>query len=290
MEITKKITSFAAVLAIVGSLATLPASAKNVNDCSITYTTLTEAVTTTTGESIPAGSVAVTMSIQNNSGFTDNMFLFNLEHGCNVICDNDNKPIIESQSVLDNFLVAGSVTGDKLCVAVASAEEAREDGELLTFYCTTAFNVSSNPVSIGVMNNAVLNIGGSVYSPLVNQHYVQFGDVNGDGLINSSDASITMIAIANNNDDPINVNALYYSPQDITQYYPPACYNANADCYLCSDVLISDPDAPIRFVDNDDAYEILSYAAWYGSLPANSTEVYSGDGCFDYVYFNFDLL
>ncbi len=281
MKNTKKITSVVAALAIVGSFAALPASAKVANDCSVTYTTLAESITTTEGDYIPAGSIAVTMSIQNNSGFTDNMFLLNLDDGFDVILNDNNKPIIETDDVLDGFIVAGSVEDDNFCVAVASTHECLSDGEMFTFYCSAEENATGDPVSIGTISNNISFNEGNVASPAVNIKRIHFGDVNGDGSINASDATYIMIAVSANNGDAILLSYLYANPSAVATYFS-GCYTNNPYCYVCADVLYN---PSINYVDNDDAYEILQYSACMG---VGGT--YTGPGRFGSRLYNLDSI
>lgn len=71
-KFNKRAMSIASVAAILASIVAMPVSAAGINAYSVSYETLTTAITTEDGSTVPAGAVAVTMSIENNTGFNAN--------------------------------------------------------------------------------------------------------------------------------------------------------------------------------------------------------------------------
>lgn len=292
MNVFKKLSGIAIVLAIASTYVPLSVSAKAVNDVSLSYSTLNSSADLTTGNIIPAGAIKVTVSIDNNTGFTNNMFLFNLEEGYSVIVDNNSAPIIETYSSLDGFLSAASFDNGKLCVALASADACRQDGALFTFYCTSNFSTSKIPVSIGNLDESFSSDNNDTETRSGNIVRLKFGDVNGNGIINSSDATAVMIALSRNDNDeddsnPILLRELYAYPDRIAELFP-YYYSDNPYCYICADVL-SDIDqgtgADQYIIKNAEAQEILVYAAQTGTGAG-----YSGSGKFGNHLFNLSNL
>lgn len=122
--------------AVLASFAAAPPSVVASDIYSLSCETLTEAITTKSGNTIPAGTIAVTMSIDENNGFNSNTLAMEIDNGYSVITDSDGNPIIHAGEVLEGFMTSSAVTNNKVCVAAASATETFENGELFTVYLT----------------------------------------------------------------------------------------------------------------------------------------------------------
>jgi hypothetical protein len=288
MKNFKHAASIATFLAIAASFATLPVSAKAVNEYSVSHETLTESIITEAGNYIPAGSVAVTMSIDNNTGFSSNTFLLDIANGYEVIVDEDNNPIIETGSGLSGFLTAASAGNDKLCVAVAASNKHRGNGDLFTFYCSVSSDALGAPASIGVFKDTLMQqYSDDKETDSKNNRvgtYINFGDVNGDYFINASDATEVLKAVDINNNNIILCTYLYNYPNNIATYFPDCYGPGNQYCYVAADVY-TPPYTGIYYIDEYDAQQILVFAACVGT-----GSPYTGTGRFGLQFFDLSQL
>ena len=72
MKTFKKITSMITALTMLSAMTVLPTSAVQTTEYTVSYDTLTQAIQTEDGSTVPAGSVAVTVSVSGNIGFDAN--------------------------------------------------------------------------------------------------------------------------------------------------------------------------------------------------------------------------
>lgn len=267
-KLNKRAISIASVTAILASIAAMPVSAENLNSYSVSYETLTAAITMDDGNSVPAGAIAVTMSIDGNSGFNSNTFALEVIEGYEVVTTSEGTPFVQKGSVLSDAMAVGAVNENKICVATASGTEINCDGDLFTVYL-----VSEN-ASVQIDDLASIVPPEQPVSTAstwaIARTYV--GDLNKDSLINATDAAEILGAISRNNGNPI----LYaFLERDVdensgTQFkllFPNAYSPRNANCIddsTCADVLES-TGVDTRVIDNADSQEILTYSATVGS-------------------------
>lgn len=270
-KLNKRAISIASVTAILASIAAMPVSAENLNSYSVSYETLTAAITMDDGNSVPAGAIAVTMSIDGNSGFNSNTFALEVIEGYEVVTTSEGTPFVQKGSVLSDAMAVGAVNENKICVATASGTEINCDGDLFTVYL-----VSEN-ASVQIDDLASIVPPEQPVSTAstwaIARTYV--GDLNKDSLINATDAAEILGAISRNNGNPILYAFLEREvdekvEDEETQFdylFPNAYAPRNANCIddpTCADILES-TGVDTRVIDNADSQEILTYSATIGS-------------------------
>lgn len=249
---TSKIVGLASAFTMLASLAAMPASATCTNAYSISYETLTRVIETDSNATIPAGAVAVTMSVKNNTGFDSNTLALKLDEDYQFLTDTEGNPIVTLGNVLNGFDSASSVSvnNNKVCIAVASASESTTDGELFTVYCVS----SSTDKKVQSKAEIASIVPPCTKEPLrtIPDGWYMVGDVDNSEVVNSIDAARILTALSNANVSYIYVNASY--KQNVSNYFnnPVPYYKA--------------PDAIDDYcIDDLDATAILSYAANIGA-------------------------
>jgi len=256
---------------MLASMTALPTSASSFNDYELTYTTLTEALTTNDGSIIPAGAVAISASIDGNTGFNANTIKLDTGSNCTVITDVDGNPVIETGSALNDAMIGMAVNNDTVCVTTALAQSCMSNGNLFTFFVIpdTLFDTEDVSIidvqqeteqasSMQGLNQGMMNPGSnglnSVMDPVTHVFYIKRGDVNNNNVVNSADATVIMQVYANASckydDDPSTILSKF-----------PSClvwYQADAN----GDEIVSHikPNLP----ELSDAKTILMYAASVG--------------------------
>lgn len=251
---TRKTVGFISALTMLASLMAMPVSAANVNVYSISYETLAESIETSDGSIVPAGAVAVTMSIDGNTGFDFNTLTIQIDDDCNILTDTMNQPILETGEVLNGFHVAVDENQNKICVATASSFETRQDGDLFTIYVnsTEAENIAEIKTEAPAASINTLVSG-------------RVGDVNNNGVINSQDAAAIYTAVSNNG------SAIVYSALSNITYlhslFPNAPERQAVNCINSANwvQIYNQTGVDPRVVDSNDGDEILVYAAHHGS-------------------------
>lgn len=265
MKIKKNLVALSVVAATIASMAAMPASAKKVNDYNLSYETLTESVTTTDGNIIPAGSVAITMSISENTGFTANTFKLNVDDKFSVIMDDNDQPIIEKQTVLCDALIGVAENDGLVCVTAAAGQSCDLNGDLFTIYaattnsseteCAEIANIQSENISASAALS-MLHAGGT--NSIIEDGYMCYfgGDCNNDNVVNSVDASLIMMALKNVTPKILNASTYTYS-----NYFPSVIHrnqpDANGDGYI-THFNTGNPE-------DSDAQTILSFSASAGA-------------------------
>ncbi len=278
----KRTTSIAVLTAVLASFASMTPAVAASDVYSLSYETLTAVITTESGNTIPAGTTAVTMSIDGNSGFNSDTLAVEIDNGYSVMTDSDGKPIIQTGEVLEGFMTSSAVTNNKVCVAAASAAETFENGELFTVYLTPSaaeMSIYRTTESAATIVTAAQNNARSAG--------IKVGDVDYNGSISSMDAASLMVACGRNQIGDSNTNImpiLYaylkrdyseYSGTDIIGKYrlfytdennvkkpiDPRCMN----CYDESYCIVAANTVDTRMINDNDSQEILDYSAAIGS-------------------------
>jgi len=266
-KFNKRAMSIASVAAILASIAAMPAFAVESNVYSVSYETLTTAITTEDGNTVPAGAVAVTMSINNNSGFDANTFKLDIEDDFTIMLNEEGSPILEKGNVLNGAMIGVAENDGLLCVTAAMGQSCNGNGELFTVYATTtetsatnfAEVVSTQPVKITETTTATMMVPGTVQpcSDVIDGWLCYYGgDCNNDNLVNSVDASLIMIALENTTPKILDVDE--YSKAD---FFPSVIHNAQPDAN--GDGYITHFET--GNAEDSDAQTILSYAASAGA-------------------------
>lgn len=263
-KFNKSVVTFVSVAAIVASLGTMPVFAVESDVYSVSYETLATEITADDGNMIPAGSVAVTMSINNNTGFNANTLTLDINEGYSVLTNADGKPILDKGTVLADALTSAAVSDDEtvLCVSSASAQVNNTDGALFTVYFT-ADTVTATAAFISIEDTtaeiADSEIGIEPQLEVVYDSYF-IGDTNGEDWrvdsagkrppVDATDAARILIACHEYGNS---INLLSASDSLIKGYFPDVKHRLALD--------VNDNNV----CDEIDANAILDYAAIVGA-------------------------
>ncbi len=190
----KIISSLVASGMLIAAVAPSYASAINIsplNELSVESSVLTEGITVD-GNYIPSGSLAVTVSINNNTGFDNSATTIELGDAYTVIDDSENIPVLTNQNVLEDFILTGSYDDDSIVVVSASAELTDANGKMFTFYLDVDENNTDRTIEIINKEESA-----SVIPPINSPNYTinfTYGDVNSDGIIDGRDATRALTA------------------------------------------------------------------------------------------------
>lgn len=268
----KLISTLAATMMAATSLASTVASAINVpvlNKYSLSTRTIENDIVVD-DITVPAGSLAVTVNISNNTGFSSSSTNITLGDACVPIADENGILAVESGNVIGNSCICGVTNGELITVATASGEDNLCDGDMFTFYVSS--NTSSGVETIEIVNTASEDISTTMRkaaaSVTANSGYYKVGDIDNDGYVDSTDASFVLSAISINNKDKIsiaaaNANLSYYFPNRpnmvCAQAANPICsaYDVNENEYIDDDELRAGLSR--GYISEDDAEDILKY-------------------------------
>ena len=187
MKQTKKIIAALAAATMVASCAGVVASADEaVNAVNVSYSTVAEAFTAADGTVVPAGATAVTLSIENNTGFSASDITLSATAD---LLGTDGLVTATNGSAYGNATVSAAQNGSKVVITSASLDDSKNDGTLVTFYTTSDAEVTVEDASFeSVKNNEI-----SCYTSQQYDFYV-IGDLNSDEQVNSKDAAIMLSA------------------------------------------------------------------------------------------------
>ncbi len=243
----KKMTASVLAMASIASMSSVMANAEEINVVNVSYETLAANVITEDGTTIPAGSVAVEVSIDNNTGFQGSSLTFDLGNA-NALTDAEGAPILESGAVLNSALTSAAQKDNQLVVAYASADTMTADGTMFTFYLPATSEVTfSETVDVQPVNEI---------SPLATyKKYWIIGDADGDLKIRVEDCIAVMEAVQKAGGIMVSVEAV---DKDLEHFFPnskmptAACVDGNED----GDIMDTSVDESLS-----DAQQILNYYA-----------------------------
>lgn len=215
--IKKTIASLMA-MATVTTCASALVSAEEANAIDISYKTLEESIVANDGTTIPAGAVAVDVSISGNTGMSGTALEFNVDG--ELVKDSDGMAVVDSGNVFGRAATSGAQNGNKVVISEAAGEVSKADGTLFTFYLAESAEVKfvgeSGAVSGEEKESDVIS-----YSARARKRYL-IGDANGDGQISPDDASTIYTALSKDEDiwksrilsvEKANENISYYFPK-----------------------------------------------------------------------------
>ena len=168
---------------VVSSTASLIANSTNTektNALSVTSTSVSEALVLSDGNIIPAGSVALTVNIANNTGFDASTTKLDIGNA-NVLVDDKGDPIVSKEELLEDSIDVSATKDNFVAVSSILNSDADEDGEMFTIY------LSSLPSSVSVWNINDVSVDLSQGNTRDTVYHI--GDVNDNGYIDSVDAS-----------------------------------------------------------------------------------------------------
>lgn len=271
------IISILSALTMLASVAAMPVSAANTDAYSVSYETLTQQVVVEDGTVVPAGAVAVTVSVEGNTGFNNKTLALQVDDGYEVMVDQNGSPVTTLGKALKGFDAESAVSENKVCIASAAAFNTDTDGDLFTVYAIkTDSAVAENAV-------AVITQPEEEVMPISLYAKGRIGDVNNDSTINSVDAAEIFSVVGERG--VINYPNLEANLQYFKTIFPNTPGPDGVNCFD-SDACIQDFNLygiDSRVVDRADGQEILCYAAYHG-VGQSYTGQEGGEGYVGKIY------
>ena len=197
MKQTKKIIAAMAAATMVASCAGVVASADEaVNAVNVSYSTVAETFTAADGTVVPAGATAVTLSIENNTGFSASDITLSATAD---LLGTDGLVTATNGSAYGNATVSAAQNGSKVVITSASLDDSKDDGTLVTFYTTSDAEVT---VEDATFKSAKQMEDASAIAVCSSDDYYRIGDLNNDDNINSTDMFYQLNAYKIAEDDP----------------------------------------------------------------------------------------
>lgn len=197
MKQTKKIIAALAAATMVTSCAGVVASADEaVNAVNVSYSTVAEAFTAADGTVIPAGATAVTLSIENNTGFSASDITLNATADLLAV---DGMVAATNGSAYGDAIVSAAQNGSKVVITSASLDDSKDDGTLVTFYTTSDAEVT---VEDATFKSAKQMEDASAIAVCSSDDYYRIGDLNNDDNIDSTDMYYQLNAYRIAENDP----------------------------------------------------------------------------------------
>ena len=182
MKQTKKIIAALAAATMVTSCAGVVASAAEaVNAVNVSYSTVAETFTAADGTVIPAGATAVTLSIENNTGFSASDITLNATADLLAV---DGMVAATNGSAYGDAIVSAAQNGSKVVITSASLDDSKSDGTLVTFYTTSDAEVTVEDAAFKSAKQIEDESAIAVYS---DDDYYRIGDLDNDDNIDSTD-------------------------------------------------------------------------------------------------------
>ncbi len=254
----KKLTSsLVAAGMLAASIAPVYASAisvKPLNELSIESETLTEDITID-GKVIPSGTLAVTVNIENNTGFDNSRTMIEIGEAYDVVKGDDDLPVLANGEVLDESLTYSFEANNVMAVVSASARMENTDGAMFTFFVEENESSTNKAISIiDVPEAAAVPL--NVNSTNAYRQYL-IGDVNNDYYIDASDASLILYAESVRPAIFTHGLPVYVANANLSYYFVPNCICAEA-----ADTYIGEPvNQNLGIINTNDANEIMKYYA-----------------------------
>lgn len=247
----KIISTLATAMATVTSFASVSASAVNMTSTDVyTISTSTIQNDTVVDETvIPAGSVAITVNINNNDGFASSATKLNVGASADVVVDETGCPVITKGNVLDDFITASAVNNGTVVVSSASSKETNTDGEMFTIY--VADNYSGASVE-DITDKSVSIATGNTATTLSTKYVYHIGDVDNDKYINSVDASQVLGAIEDYTKKYSGDLTVEFANKHISEYFP---------YVFCAEVADTNKDGKIRKADANNILKFYTYVS-----------------------------
>ena len=183
-------------------------AAEAVNAVNVSYSTVAETFTAADGTVIPEGATAVTLSIENNTGFSASDITLNATADLLAV---DGMVAATNGSAYGDATVSAAQNGSKVVITSASLDESKNDGTLVTFYTTSDAEVT---VETTAFNSAKQMEDESAIVTYTTVDEYRKGDMDNDDNIDSTDLFYLMQAYKIAEDDaaltPKNRYGLYY--------------------------------------------------------------------------------
>ena len=197
MKSVKKIIAALSAATMVTSCAGVVASAAEaVNAVNVSYSTVAETFTAADGTVIPAGATAVTLSIENNTGFSASDITLSATAD---LLGTDGLVTATNGSAYGNATVSAAQNGSKVVITSASLDDSKNDGTLVTFYTTSDAEVT---VEDAAFKSAKQMEDASAIAVCSSDDYYRIGDLNNDDNIDSTDMYYQLNAYRIAENDP----------------------------------------------------------------------------------------
>jgi len=251
----KTISAIVASVMAVSAMTAVSASAINLEEENV-LSVSTEAVASTMtidGTEVPAGAVAITVNIDNNNGFVSTMTKLNIGEA-DVVVDLNGKPVVETSNLLGESLITGAENEGLIAFSTASANVCSLSGEMFTFYVE---NYNSVNIIESEMFSSVSTYNDGISTASSNNYYIT-GDVDGNYIVNASDASKVLNVLDTYNRDRLTYSMVKLIPQ---MYFPDAISFKAAFIWNLGDDFNESTanDTNIIPISQDTADEILEY-------------------------------
>ena len=182
MKQTKKIIAALAAATMVTSCAGVVTSADEVvNAVNVSYSTVAETFTAADGTVVPAGATAVTLSIENNTGFSASDITLSATAD---LLGTDGLVTATNGSAYGDATVSAAQNGSKVVITSASLDDSKSDGTLVTFYTTSDAEVTVEDAAFKSAKQIEDESAIAVYS---DDDYYRIGDLDNDDNIDSTD-------------------------------------------------------------------------------------------------------
>ena len=182
MKSVKKIIAALSAATMVSACAGVVASAAEaVNAVNVSYSTVAETFTAADGTVVPAGATAVTLSIENNTGFSASDITLNATADLLAV---DGMVAATNGSAYGDAIVSAAQNGSKVVITSASLDDSKDDGTLVTFYTTSDAEVT---VEDATFKSAKQMEDASAIAVCSSDDYYRIGDLNNDDNIDSTD-------------------------------------------------------------------------------------------------------
>ena len=182
MKQTKKIIAALAAATMVTSCAGVVASAAEaINAVNVSYSTVAETFTAADGTVVPAGATAVTLSIENNTGFSASDITLSATAD---LLGTDGLVTATNGSAYGDATVSAAQNGSKVVITSASLDDSKSDGTLVTFYTTSDAEVTVEDAAFKSAKQIEDESAIAVYS---DDDYYRIGDLDNDDNIDSTD-------------------------------------------------------------------------------------------------------
>lgn len=233
-------TLMASVLAVSAFPIVSASAVETPNTLSVSTEILGESVTVDETV-IPEGSVAVTVSVSNNDGFSSSTTKLDV-NAADVVTDENGRPVFVSGNVLDSSIVKSVEKDNVVAFVSASAEKTYDDGKMFTFF------VSDNYSGVDIIREE----GNSHIRPAL--YAYRIGDVDDDGYIDAADASDVLGAISTFSGGKVDGVNLPISEVDahLSTYFPRIRYAQAAN---------TDKNLYINYRDAENILDCYGYLA-----------------------------
>ncbi|WP_456112688.1 hypothetical protein [Ruminococcus sp.] len=189
MKSVKKIIAALSAATMVTSCAGVVTSADEVvNAVNVSYSTVAEAFTAADGTVVPAGATAVTLSIENNTGFSASDITLNATADLLAV---DGMVAATNGSAYGDAIVSAAQNGSKVVITSASLDDSKNDGTLVTLYTTSDAKVT---VEDAAFKSAKQMEDANAVATYNTFRFYRIGNLDDDDNIDSTDMFYQMQA------------------------------------------------------------------------------------------------